>query len=65
VSTAFRIVLIVAAAAIVIALLLGPAWRGSFYQSWLRPRLIALGLIIVLVGAGEYVYRVVTAIKSR
>jgi hypothetical protein len=62
---AFRIVLIVAAAAIVIALLLGPAWRGSFYQSWLRPRLIALGLIIVLVGAGEYVYRVVTAIKSR
>jgi hypothetical protein len=64
VSTAFRIVLIVAAAAIVIALLLGPAWRGSFYQSWLRPRLIALGLIIVLVGAGEYVYRVVTAIKS-
>jgi hypothetical protein len=65
VSTAFRIVLIVAAAAIAIALLLGPAWRGSFYQSWLRPRLIALGLIIVLVGAGEYVYRVVTAIKSR
>ncbi len=64
-STAFRIVLIAAAAAIVIALLLGPAWRGSFYQSWLRPRLIALGLIIVLVGVGEYVYRVVTAIKSR
>jgi hypothetical protein len=65
VSTAFRIVLIAAAAAIVIALLLGPAWRGSFYQSWLRPRLIALGLIIVLVGVGEYLYRVVTAIKSR
>jgi len=65
VSTAFRIVLIVAAAAIAIALLLGPAWRGSFYQSWLRPRLIALGLVIVLVAAGEYLYRVITAIKSR
>ncbi len=64
-STAFRIVLIIAAAAIAIALLLGPAWRGSFYRSWLRPRLVALGLIIVLVAAGEYVYRVVTAIKSR
>ncbi len=64
-STAFRILLIIVAAAIVIALLLGPAWRGSFYQSWLRPRLIALGLIIVLVAAGEYLYRVVTAIKSR
>ncbi len=64
-STAFRIVLIIAAAAIAIALLLGPAWRGSFYQSWLRPRLVALGLIIVLVAAGEYVYRVVSAIKSR
>ncbi len=64
-STALRIVLVIAAAAIVIALLLGPAWRGSFYQSWLRPRLIALGLIIVLVGAGEYVFRVINAIKSR
>ena len=64
-STAFRIVILVAVAAIAIALLLGPAWRGSFYQSWLRPRLIALGLILVLVAAGEYVYRVVTAIRNR
>lgn len=64
-STAFRIVLLAAVAAIAIALLLGPAWRGSFYQSWLRPRLIALGLVLVLVGAGEYLYRVVTAIRSR
>ncbi len=64
-STAFRIVLLLAVAAIAIALLLGPAWRGSFYQSWLRPRLIALGLILALVAAGEYLYRVVTAIRSR
>ena len=64
-STAFRIVILVAVAAIAIALLLGPAWRGNFYQSWLRPRLIALGLILVLVAAGEYLYRVVTAIRNR
>jgi len=65
VSTAFRIILVVAAAAIVLALVLGPAWRGSFYRSWLRPRLVALGLLIVILAAGEYLYRVFTAIKSR
>ena len=64
-STAFRIVLVIAAAAIVIALLLGPAWRGGFYRSWLRPRLVVMGLIIVALAAGEYLYRVFTAIKSR
>lgn len=64
-STAFRIVLVIAAAAIVIALLIGPAWRGSFYRSWLRPRLVAMGLIIVVLAAGEYLFRVIAAIKSR
>ena len=64
-STAFRIVLLIAAVAVVIALLIGPAWRGSFYRSWLRPRLVALGLLIVLMAAGEYVYRIFTAIKNR
>jgi hypothetical protein len=65
VSTAFRIVLLIAAAAVVIALLVGPAWRGNFYRSWLRPRLVALGVLIVLMAAGEYIYRIITAIKSR
>jgi len=64
VSTAFRIVLVIAAAAIALALLLGPVWRGSFYRSWLRPRLVALGLIVVVLAAGEYLFRVITAIKS-
>lgn len=62
-STAFRIGLLIAAAATVLALLLGPAWRGNFYRSWLRPRLVAFGLIVVLVAAGEYLYRVINAIK--
>jgi len=65
VSTAFRIVLLIAAAAVVIALLIGPAWRGSFYRSWLRPRLVAIGVLIALLAAGEYLYRIITAIKSR
>ena len=64
-STAFRIVLLIAAAAVVIALVIGPAWRGSFYRSWLRPRLVALGVLIVLMAAGEYLYRIFIAIKNR
>jgi hypothetical protein len=64
VSTAFRIVLLVAAAGIAIALLIGPAWRGSFYRSWLRPRLVVFGVIVALLAAGEYIFRVVNAIKS-
>jgi hypothetical protein len=65
VSTAFRIVLLVGAVAIAIALLVGPAWRGNFYRSWLRPRLVAVGVLLVLVAASEYLFRVITAIRSR
>lgn len=61
-STAFRILIALAAASIALALLLGPAWRGNFYRSWLRPRLIAFGIILVVIAAGEYLFRVVNAI---
>jgi hypothetical protein len=64
VSTAFRILIAIAAASIALALLLGPAWRGSFYRSWLRPRLIAFAIILVVIAAGEYVYRVVNAVRT-
>jgi hypothetical protein len=64
VSTAFRLVLLIAAVAVVLALVLGPAWRGSFYRSWLRPRLIAFGVIIALLSAGAYLYRVINAVRS-
>jgi hypothetical protein len=64
VSTAFRVGLVIAAVAVVLALLLGPAWRGSFYRSWLRPRLVVFGVIVAVLAAGEYLYRVVNAIKS-
>ena len=54
----------IAAIAVVLALLVGPAWRGSFYRSWLRPRLVVFGVIVALLAAGEYIFRVVNAIKS-
>lgn len=63
-STAFRILLAMGAAIVILALLLGPAWRGSFYRSWLRPRLVAFGIILVLIAFGEYAYRVINAIRS-
>lgn len=63
-STAFRVVLVIAAVGVVLALLIGPAWRGSFYRSWLRPRLVVFGVIVALLAAGEYLYRIVNAIKS-
>jgi hypothetical protein len=64
VSTAIRVGLVIAGVAIVLALLLGPGWRGSFYRSWLRPRLVVFGVVVAVLAAGEYLYRVVNAIKS-
>jgi len=64
VSTAVRLGLLIAAVAVVLTLLLGPAWRGGFYRSWLRPRLIVFGVIVALLAAGEYLFRVINAIKS-
>jgi hypothetical protein len=64
VSTAFRILVAIGAALIALAFLLGPAWRGGFYRSWLRPRLIAIGIVILLFAAGDYIFRVVNAIRS-
>jgi hypothetical protein len=64
VSTAVRLGVLIAAIAVVLAVLVGPAWRGSFYRSWLRPRLVVFGVIVALLAAGEYIFRVVNAIKS-
>ena len=63
-STAFRIFLILGAVAFVLAVLMGPAWRGSFYRTWLRPRLVAFGIIVTLMAAGAYVFRVINAIRD-
>ena len=63
-STAVRLGLLIAVVAVILAVLLGPTWRGSFYRSWLRPRLVVFGVIVALLAAGEYLYRVINAIKS-
>ena len=44
--------------------LLGPRWRGAFYQSWLRPRLIAMGVLIVLFTGALYLYKVFNALRT-
>ena len=64
-STAFRIFLVIAVVAFALALLLGPAWRGNFYRSWLRPRLVAFGIVMTLLAAGAYLYRIFNAVRSR
>ena len=63
-STAVRILVALAACAIVLAFLLGPAWRGSFYRSWLRPRLIAIGIVVLLFVAGDYLFRLLNAVRN-
>lgn len=51
-------------AATVIVVLAGPRWRGNFYRSWLKPRLVAFGIIVVLLATASYVYRVVNALHT-
>ncbi|TMD14718.1 MAG: hypothetical protein E6J00_04850 [Chloroflexi bacterium] len=57
-STAFRIFLALAVAAAGIIVLMGPRWRGEFYRTWLRPRLVAFGILLVIFTAGLYLFRV-------
>ena len=63
-STAVRILVALAAIAIALAFLLGPAWRGNFYRSWLRPRLIALGILFLVFAAGDYLLRLLNAVRN-
>lgn len=63
-STAFRLLLGLGVAATILVVILGPAWRGSIYRSWIRPRLVAFGIIVVLLATASYVYRVVNALRA-
>jgi hypothetical protein len=64
VSLALRVLLALAGAALVLIILLGPRWRGEFYRSWLRPRLVAFGILLALFGIGLYVYRLVQTVRA-
>jgi hypothetical protein len=57
-STAFRLFLSLAIVAAGVIVLMGPRWRGEFYRSWLRPRLLAFGILLALFTAGLYLFRV-------
>ena len=63
-SLALRVLLALAGAALVLIILLGPRWRGEFYRSWLRPRLVAFGILLALFGIGLYVYRLVQTVRA-
>lgn len=62
-TTAARLLIVLGLAIAVLSLLLGPAWRGSFYRSWLRPRLLAFGISVALITGALYVVKVVTALR--
>lgn len=51
-----------AAAAVIV--LMGPRWRGAFYRSWLRPRLVAFGVLLTVFTAGLYLFRVYNSLHA-
>ncbi len=61
---ALRLLLGLGFAATVLVIILGPAWRGSFYRSWVKPRLVAFGIIVVFLATVSYLYRVVNALRA-
>ncbi|HEY8677421.1 MAG TPA: hypothetical protein VIN39_02160 [Candidatus Dormibacteraeota bacterium] len=63
-STAFRILLGLGVAAAALVIIMGPAWRGSFYRSWVRPRMVAFGIVVVVMATVAYLYRVVNALRA-
>lgn len=63
-TVALRLLIIAGIVLIGLGLLLGPRWRGEFYRSWLRPRLIAFGILVTLFAAGLYLYRVYNALHT-
>ncbi|HYM50062.1 MAG TPA: hypothetical protein VET65_05750 [Candidatus Limnocylindrales bacterium] len=63
-STAFRIFVTVGLAAAAVIVLMGPRWRGAFYRSWLRPRLVAFGVLLTVFTAGLYLFRVYNSLHA-
>lgn len=63
-SIALRLILGLGVAAAVLVILAGPRWRGNFYRSWLKPRLVAFGIIVALLATASYLYRVVNSLHT-
>jgi len=63
-TTAARLLILLGLAIAVLSLLLGPAWRGSFYRGWLRPRLVVFGIGLAMITGVVYAIKVVMALRS-
>jgi len=63
-TTVARLLILLGLAIAALSLLLGPAWRGSFYRGWLRPRLVVFGIGMALITSVLYVFKVLTALRS-
>lgn len=61
-TTVIRALFVLGVLIVVGSLLIGPAWRGSFYRSWLRPRLLVFGIVMALGTGVIYVFKVVNAV---
>jgi hypothetical protein len=57
-----RLLIVVGLGIAAVSLLMGPAWRGSFYRSWLRPRLVIFGLAMALMTGVVYAIKVVNVL---
>jgi hypothetical protein len=64
-NTGLRILLTLGIAGAVLISVMGPRWRGSFYRSWLRPRMVAFGILLAAFTTAFYVYRVLNALGNR
>lgn len=63
-TTVARLLIVAGLAIAGLSLLLGPAWRGSFYRTWLRPRLVAFGIGMALLTGVVYLFKVVNVLHS-
>ncbi|HLB77499.1 MAG TPA: hypothetical protein VJO72_10735 [Candidatus Dormibacteraeota bacterium] len=62
VMTVTRLLFVLGLVIAALSLLLGPTWRGSFYRSWLRPRLVAFGVGMALITGVIYAFKVVNVL---
>lgn len=61
-TTVARLLIVLGLLIAAVSFLFGPSWRGSFYRSWLRPRLVVFGIAMALVTGVVYTVKVVNVL---